>query len=579
MAGNEASFIVRLIDKITRPARQATKAMRALQSGMTAFAKGTGKGRDEMGRFTAGSRGFTAQMSGMKMALSQAAGIGIAALVQGMAQLGAAMVTTTLQTADFTQRMNLGFASVAKHGASAAKLFGHVRKLSEELGLDVQDTSSAFLKFLALQFDPKMATDLIKMGADLRGLGSDAEGINRVFAQLGQIQAKGKLQGEELIVLAENGISTQLVYEQLGKTLGKTRDEVLKMQQAGKLTSDVALPAILAAVRQKTGGATGELGAQIANQTLGGMAGRLKAQFQNRMIDVVEAATPAITSALLPIGMEISKVLGSDAFKTQFVAGILAVSRFIQDALPFVKAFVSSFADGFGAALPALKEALGLLFSGFGSDSTWLETTKEFANTLGKVAAFAGAVAVVIGGSLAAAIQMATWLVKGLIAGWDGFINAIGASVFAVTDFAHNFVAGLVRGITDGAGKIFEAAAGIGRTLLKGLDSVLKFGSPSKTTTGLGMDAAQGMINGQEKMLSGIHAAGAAMGGASVSAMGSSAMALPTSSGQVLSFSAPITIQVTQAPGESSAALADRLADDLEDRMSSVFERLVLEVA
>ena len=493
MAGDSATFLVRLIDKVSGPGAKVGKSIQKIQR-----------------RFRSAEKEMLANASD---SIKSAATIGVAIT----AGIGAGLVGAAVKFADFSQKMNLGFQSVAKHGASAEKLFDHVRNQSELLGLDVQTTSKQFLKLLALQFNPKMATDLIRMSADLQGLGTDAEGVDRVLSQLGQIQAKGKLQGEELIVLAENGISTQLVYDELGKTLGKTRDEILKMQQAGKLTSDIALPAILAAVAKKTGGPAGELGERMAGETLSGMAGRLKAQAQNLFIDLGKAVAPQLSAAFKPIAEGLGAFMKGDGgknFIAGMVDGITGLIGAVQAAIPFIVEFGKGFIDGFGEAMPAIKEALGMLFKGFGGGATWMTTVRDFAKLLGNIAAFAAGTAVVLGGMLGVSIQIVTGFAQAAIAVWNGLISGIGAAVFAVSDFfanvaakwggwvqgakdaAGNFVMGLVNGIKNGVGMVVEAAKGLGRSMLGGIKSALGIASPSKEMEFMGAMSALGFEQG-----------------------------------------------------------------------------------
>src|SRR6185503_956041 len=146
-------------------------------------------------------------------------------------------------------------------------------------------------------------------------------------------------------------------------------------------------------------------------------------------------------------------------------------------ALPFVKEFVGGLKDGFNEAWPAIKGAVDILFQGFGGKSEWLKNTKDFAATLGKVAAGAAGVAAVLGGMLVAGIQIVTGVVNGAIAGWNGFINVIGRGAFAVSDFVANVgakwrafsfaewgeqvVQGIVDGIKSGVGWVTEAIEGL----------------------------------------------------------------------------------------------------------------------
>lgn len=572
---DESPWAVRLIDRVSSSAKAMRSSVGRLENSLNSMVK-TANGSGNIGKaLGAGLQsGVTKVKEGMLIA-----GLAVAGVAAGVGSL-------TVGMADFAQTTRIGFQSVAKHGASAEKLFTHARTLAEDLSLDVKDTSKTFLKFLALQFDPAMATDLIKMGADMRALGADAEGVDRIFAQLGQIQAKGKLQGEELVVLAENGLSTQLVYEALGKQLGKTKDEILKMQAAGKLTSDMAFPAIMAAVMKKTGSSQlGQVGKKMADQTLSGMAGRLKAQAQNLFLDLGTAATPALMGAFKPIGDELSALMKNPALKEGLIVAMETIGNVVKDAIPFVKTFVGAFADGFMEAWPAIKGAIGVLFEGFGSGASWMGTVREFATVLGKIVAFAVGVGTVFGGMVAAGIQIASAAIQIMTFMWEGLINGIGAALFWVDDFfanlgakwdaldfgalATSIIDGLVNGIRSGITRVTTAVGELGSATLASLKGVLGIHSPSTEFAWLGEMSGEGFNQGLTNSLDTV--------GPRVSSLTSGA------AGDVAGArggAGPITIQIHVSSNSSEGKqIGSDIGDELEPRLGSLFERWNLEAA
>jgi tape measure domain-containing protein len=525
---DQASFVAALIDKVSGPARKMKGQLSSLNKAFRDVTKGA-QGRDEMGKFMKRSGGMLKSMEGAfrgaGKSLGSAVQSGVEKLKEGLligglvaAGVAASIGAATIKVADFAQTTRIGFQSVAKHGASAEKLFTHFRGLAEGLGLDVMDTNKQAVKLMALQFSPKMAENLIKMGADMRALGADAEGVDRIFAQLGQIKAKGRLQGEELTVLAENGLSTQLVYEALGKQLGKTQDEILKMQQAGKLTSDMAFPAIMEAVLKKTGSKElGQAGKRVADETLSGMAGQLKAKAQNALIDIATQATPAIVGAFKPISDELGALFKNKSVQEGLIVAFEAVGNVVREAVPFVKEFVGSLGAGFMEAWPAMKGAMGVLFDGFGGKQDWMGTIKELGKSLGQIAALGVTVATVFGGMLVAGIQMVSAAVQ--IAGymWEGLIKGIGSTLFAIDDFFSNVAAkwrafdfgalatslidGLVNGIRNGIASVVGAVGELGQATVSGLKNVLGIHSPSKEFEYLGQMSGLGFSQGLEGSL------------------------------------------------------------------------------
>jgi tape measure domain-containing protein len=600
---DQSDWAVRLIDGVTGPAKKAASSAGRLERALKNMVKGTNTSRDELGKFVKGSGGmfdgFGKSFKGMGKKLGDGFTEGIGKIKEGgviagavVAAVAVGMTAATIKMADFAQTTRIGFQSVAKHGASAEKLFTHFRGVAEDLGLDVMATNKQAVKFLALQFDPKMATDLLKMGADMRALGADAEGVDRIFSQLGQIQAKGKLQGEELIVLAENGLSTQLVYEALGKQLGKTKDEILKMQDAGKLTSDMAFPAIMAAVMKKTGTKElGEAGKKVADQTLSGMAGQLKAKAQNMFIDIATQATPAIMGAFKPIGDELSALFKNQSVKDGIIIAVETIGNLVRDGIPFVKQFVASFSDGFSEAWPAIKGVLGTLFDGFGGGATWMDTVREFATLLGKVTAFGIGVATVFGGMVMAGIQGVTAVTEGLIFLWNGMIGGIGTAAFAVSDFFANVAAkwrafdfgalatslidGLVNGIRGGIQRVVGAVTELGSSTLASLKGVLGIKSPSKEFAWLGEMSGAGFNQGLDNSFDTVGPRVSSLTGGAMNDVGSSGGG---ASGPLLHID-HLTIQVGAGAGADARQTGREVALGFEEELGSVIERLRLEAA
>lgn len=615
---DQASFIVALIDKVTGPARKMQGGIAGVSRGLKAMVAGSAKTRDELGKFEKGNGGLLKSLqtglkgSGEKLGAAVESGVGklkegmaIGALV--VAGIGAALGAVTVKMADFAQVSSTGFAAVAKHGASAEKLFAHSRQLAEGLGLDVMDTTHTMVKFLSLQFNPKQATDFVKLAADMRGLGASAESVQSILNAVGKIKSQGKVQGDEFQMLAEAGVSTGLVYEALGKKLGKTKDEIVKMQAAGKLTDDLALPAILEAVTKKTGKPLGQLGKEMAETTLSGMAGVLKAKAQNAFIDTARDATPAIMGAFKAINAELQTALSNKSFSEGLVVAFEHLGRFIQDAIPFVKTFMGSLVDGFSAAWPAIKQAVDLLFSGFGGGSQWMGTAKEFGALLGKIAAGAVGVAVVMAGMFAAGIQLATGLVNGLIGAWNGAIEGIGRFIFAVSDGVANIgarftrlkddvvaiagalVDGLVNGVTDGIGRAVAAVQNLGAAMLSGLKGVLGIHSPSKEFMKLGDMSGVGFTEGLQSSLAandtklsdflpGDVALGQGPMLPSFSGGGSASLA-GAGGGRGGGNTFEFNFNITQAPGQSSEELAREIAARVRREVTSILEQAAIEAA
>jgi tape measure domain-containing protein len=96
---------------------------------------------------------------------------------------------------------------------------------------------------------------LTAVGNAASGLGLGAEGMDRVVTALGQIKMKGRVQGDEMLQLAEAGINANAYLE---KAFHLTPQQLQKAQQAGKISAAAAIPVILEGDGRPVQGADGQ---------------------------------------------------------------------------------------------------------------------------------------------------------------------------------------------------------------------------------------------------------------------------------------------------------------------------------
>jgi tape measure domain-containing protein len=202
-----------------------------------------------------------------------------------------------VQAAAFGERSRMALTFLIGSSGQANEQFDSLRKEAAGLGLDVERTQHSFQKLIAAQFSVGKSRELVRMGADLQAIGANAEDVEGVLLAMTQIKSKNKLQAEEMLQLQERGISAELVYAALGKQLGKTREELDKMQRLGQIKGDPAIEAIIGAVKAKTGVTnTGDAGKTFADTSITGMTNVMLGRFKNFMIDVGDAILPGLTT-------------------------------------------------------------------------------------------------------------------------------------------------------------------------------------------------------------------------------------------------------------------------------------------
>lgn len=511
-----------LFGKLRTALSRYTKASKAAETANGRFRDATGRLRERNGRFVQGAgRGGAFGFGGG--ALDVLKGNLLTMGVEKVADIAAAVARAGFEFATFGQNARLAFTNLTKHGAPAERLFDHSRELAKRLGLDVMETTDQYKKFLALQFTPKSIDRMIKMGADLRALGTDAEGVQGVFTALGQIKGKGRVQGEELLQLAERGISTKLVWEEMAKLVGgdKSVDDIRKMQEQGKITAEVGLQAIENAINRKLQqNKLGDSGAKFADQTIDGLLGRFRAIFQSGGLSAFDKAAAPLTRVLgntldrliafvdSPAGAKLIEQMAASIERMAIAGAEMGgdfAKKFIEADWKAIGKEILDIAEGLVAAARAAAE-LAKMF-GFGGPKTGADApkkavTEEHASVTGFAAAGATA-----GGALGSVVPGI-----GTLAG-----AAVGGLAGAGLAWLENLGVDAGIAIAKGMGspsvgtQAYSAGIGIGEMASAGTRDALGIRSPSREAMKDGQHVARGLAIGMERGAKHVSAANLAM--------------------------------------------------------------------
>jgi tape measure domain-containing protein len=291
------NFVFRLMDRASGPAkqigmsvegvdrrltslgRQSTMTERALSRGLSlpqAHARALALSLRAVG---VASRALdTARLRAERLRLSLQHIRGVAGMIFSLPTLimGGALGIAggmAIQSASFKENTLTAFEVMLDSAKEAERIFAEAIDFASRTPFSTRQVTGAYQQLLAFRFDPIEVPIVLAAVGDLAALkGFDPQVIQRVTMALGQIKSKGRLQGEEMLQLAESGVSTGLVYEILAEKLNTTTDAVRKLQEAGNISADLGLPAILEAIRRSVSG--GELGGLMArqSQTLAGLA-------------------------------------------------------------------------------------------------------------------------------------------------------------------------------------------------------------------------------------------------------------------------------------------------------------------
>ena len=378
-----AKFEIVLKDKVSKPAEKASKSLGR-------FGK---QAKNVNANFRSGSTGLTAFAA--KLGLAAAGYMAVAAA----ARSAGALISRSMKTETTVSALD----RLTHHGRRS---FGEIRTLATDLGLDIDDTAKAYTNFLKLQFSEQEAQKFVKLGADMQALGTSADDVQGIFRAIGQIRSKGRLQAEEMLQLAERGVSQILIKKQIAKAMGIAESEVEKAQRSGQVTWDIAGPAIERALNKKLGQKqAGEAGRQFAETTMRGATNRMRQQAKGLWIDLGERAAPGLKRGLSGFSKGMSSLLATeDGQRAMKALGTFAekagqafevLGKWMPKA---IEALASGFFDGFGrdagssatavdnfaailkAALPSLRmagKALGLMARALKSLSDAASTLRD----------------------------------------------------------------------------------------------------------------------------------------------------------------------------------------------------------
>ncbi len=525
---DRADFTVKLTDKVSSASRSASRSLRSLGIATRDVEKSAGIFRGTAARLGGALDVFKGNL--LTMGVTKMIG-----LASSVGQASAELLT-------FGQNARLAMGQLAKHGDDPARMFEHARALATRFGLDVMDTTKQYQKFLALQFSPKEGDKLMRMGADLRVLGNSAEDVQGIFMALGQIRGKGRLQGEEMLQLAERGISTELVQEEIGKILGgKSNDQVRQLQQQGKITAEVGLQAIERAIMRKLGESSlGEAGAKFADTTIDGILGRFKAVGQDVGLTALDKVAAPLTK-MLGQGLDAFTGFLASPEGAATVDGIAsALGRAAEMAVVLAESFGGGFGETWGVLSASASEFLGLFTGGDGTTTTAL--LKTLGQSLGQLAALGIGFAAALGMVAAGAVVLGGALWKLGVAAIDGLMEPLGTivgrmlswwdTITALWDdsskgfiekawsIGKEIVLGLVNGIDELAMLPLNAIASVGTKIADKLSEVLGIHSPSRVTMELGRNVGEGLALGVEHSESRVASAGQSMASVQAASIG-----------------------------------------------------------
>lgn len=224
----DADGASRAIGGVGDSARRAGRSARQAEGSFS-------RARGQMRQFGQSSLGAQAGVAGV--------GAGLGAFTKIGVGFNASMESNTVAFTNF-----LGSTEASK------KFLDELYTTAANTPFEFPELVAASRKFLAFGYSAQETKDILTtVGDTVAGLGGGAEEIGRLTAAFGQIKAKGKVQTEEVLQLAELGVPAFKILE---KQLGLTSDALQDQLADGAIKSDAAIRALKAGLDDTFGGSS-----------------------------------------------------------------------------------------------------------------------------------------------------------------------------------------------------------------------------------------------------------------------------------------------------------------------------------
>lgn len=221
------------------------------------------------------SKGTESALSGLGSKLANL-GMIVTGAYAGFQMLSAAIESTIGSIMQYSMSMEnsqAAFGVFLGNAKLAAQYTQDLKKIAADTPFDLPGVMDAGKKLLAFGFDAQTSLNLLRtIGDASAALGLGTEGIDRITLAIGQIQAKGRVMGDELLQLTEAGIPAQ---EILAEKLGLTADQVKNIGDAG-IDANTAIQALTEGMNERFGGM-----AETLSNNMQGLISTIEDNLQN----------------------------------------------------------------------------------------------------------------------------------------------------------------------------------------------------------------------------------------------------------------------------------------------------------
>jgi len=461
----------------------------------------------------------------------------------GLAEKGFEFGKFVVEAAEF-KRHSLAALTIVEGSAEAAEqTLKTIQDMSNAAGVNTDSVAKLYQELRAAGFAAKEAQDVIAGGFDVQGVFGGGSGAG-VIEALKKIKTLGSFQGKTIKpILQQANIPLDELKAQLAKLKGMTVAEIDAAMDAGKISADEGITAVLATIQTKfdKGSALGTAAKSLISDTIGGQIQTLK----NRFGDLFEDSTlgEPLKNALKTIngllseesvaGKKLREILGagltaltdlltsllSDDNVSAAFDAILGVADFIKQGVEFIWPYLEAIGgpmwDGIKEAVEPLIGLFKKMFSGkSGPDSRMLGGLRELGKLLGWIigvvvdlvaagTALSFFMTGVLVGALAGVVHGFKAIGEGIVDAYESVVGFFGDLFDTLEDLyddaidvGGDFIDGLVQGLKNGWDTVIKTVTGLAGEVVGTIKGKLGISSPSKVMAQMGMFTAVGFSQG-----------------------------------------------------------------------------------
>ena len=250
---------------------------------------------------------------------------------------------------DYSARLEqtrIGFTTLMGSSQAAEKHLKDLAAFARTTPFEFEELTSASRRLQNVGVEGEKVIPIMQdIGNAAAAAGASSAELDSITLAFSQIIAKGKLSAEEVNQLAERGIP---VWRMLSEELGKSKGEIIKLAEQGKISSDVFIDAFRRFSQANFGGAM-----EAQSKTFAGAMSTIK----DVTLQVANEAFEPLFKQISQFAFELSKNQGK--FEAWGKAGKQATQN-VLDGLRGVNHELSTGGEGNGGLLGNIKSVLDL---------------------------------------------------------------------------------------------------------------------------------------------------------------------------------------------------------------------------